>query len=204
MNYTWLLDAGHGALNNSKQYTTAPDKMHTFGDGFTIHEGVINRDIIMRVCMALNYYGLNYRTLFDHSRDTPLNERCIMANVLQQQFGNCIGISNHSNAGAGTGFEFWTSPGPDKSDQVADIIHKNYRIQFPTHTFRTDFATDGDSDKEAKFKILVGTNCPFVLIENLFFDYRKDAEQLVREDFRQNIVQAIVNSIVEIDKFKLI
>lgn len=204
MNYTWLIDAGHGALNNSKEYTTAPDKMHTFSDGFTIFEGVIDRDIAMRVCMALNYYGLNYRTLFDHSKDTPLNERCIMANVLHQHYKNCIGISIHSNAGGGTGFEFWTTPGPDKSDQVADVMYKNYLLQFPAHKFRTGFVEDGDADKEAKFKILRDSDCPFVLVENLFFDYRKDAEQLAREDFRQHIVRAIVNTIVEIDKHKLI
>lgn len=204
MNYTWLIDAGHGALANNGLYTTAPDKMFTFSDGFTVYEGVINRDIAMRVCMALNYYGLNYRVLFDHSRDTPLNERCIMANVLQQHYNNCVGISIHSNAGAGTGFEFWTTPGQDKSDVLADVMYKNYRMQFPSHVMRTDYLTDGDADKEAKFKILVGTSCPFVLVENLFFDYRKDAEQLAREDFRQHIVQAIVNTIVETDKNKLI
>lgn len=203
-NYTWLIDAGHGALNNAGIYTTAPAKMHTFSDGFTIYEGVINRDIAMRVCLALNYYGINYRVLFDHSADTSLHSRCTMANVMHDSFKNCVGISIHSNAGGGTGFEFWTTPGQDKSDLLADTVYKNYLLQFPSHAFRTGFVEDGDADKEAKFKILIDSNCPFVLVENLFFDYRKDAEQLAREDFRQHIVQAIVNTIVEIEKTKII
>lgn len=202
--HTWLIDAGHGGINNSGFYTTAPGKMFTFDDGLTLHEGVLNRDIAHRLVKGLNNYDVAYKLLYDHSLDTPLAERVMMANVLHKRLGNCIGISIHSNSGKGSGFEFWTSRGPTLSDEVASIMFRKYMIHFPDHNFRTGYAEDGDPDKEADFFILKHTVCPFVLPENLFFDYRKDAEQLVTDRFKQAIADALLDTILEIEDKRLI
>lgn len=201
--YTWLIDSGHGAINNNGFYTTAPAKMHTFEDGLTIYEGVINRDIASLLYKGLNNYDINYRLLYDNSLDTPLWERVQMANVLQMRYGNCIGISIHSNAGGGQGFEIWTSPGHTKADDVANVIYRKYIVHFPEHKFRVDMI-DNDPDKEAAFYILKNTICPFVLVENLFFDYRKDAELLISQRGKQRIADALLDAIIEINDNKLI
>lgn len=202
--HLWLIDAGHGGIDNFGKYTTAPDKMYIFEHGFCVHEGVVNREIAHKLMKGLNNYPVDYRVLYDHSHDTPLAERVRLANTLHRRYGNCIGISIHSNMGKGSGFEFWTSRGKTYSDDVASIMDRKYRVHFPEHNFRHDYAEDGDADKEADFYILKNTICPFVLPENLFYDYRKDAELLVTDRFQQRVANAIMDTIIEIEDKHLI
>jgi N-acetylmuramoyl-L-alanine amidase len=202
--HLWVIDAGHGGIDNFGVYTTAPAKMHRFEDGFTVHEGVINRGIAHKLMKGLNNYPVDYRCIYDHAEDTPLPERARLANTLHARYGNCIGISIHCNAGKGSGFEFWTSRGKTLSDDVASVMYRKYLVHFPQHKFRSDWVEDGDPDKEADFYILKATTCPFVLPENLFFDYRKDAEQLVTSRMQQAIADALLDTIIEIEDKRLI
>lgn len=206
-NYTWLLDAGHGGITGGLNYTTAPGKMWKFASGKVIYEGVINREIASLICLALNDYGVNYRLIYDYSVDTSLVERAKEANILHAHFGNCVGLSIHSNSsavpGAGKGFEVFTSIGETPSDIFAKVIHRKITAFLPEFAFREDYA-DGDPDKESKLYILRKTNCPFVLVENLFFDREEEADFLLTARGRERIAFALVEAIIEVEKSKLI
>jgi N-acetylmuramoyl-L-alanine amidase len=204
-NYLWLLDAGHGGILNGK-YTTAPAKMHTFPNedvrqGFTIYEGVINRQITDRIADKLDKLGIDYRYLHDPEEDTSLANRVIRADAAYKKDRRAILVSIHSNAGGGTGFEVFTSPGQTKSDKIANIFCSAYERHFDNKPLRCD-KSDGDADKEADFYMLRKSDCPAVLVENLFFDNRIEAEFLRLPAGQEAIANCIVDGIKSCETLK--
>lgn len=198
-NYLWLLDAGHGGMD-SKGYRTAPNKMHKF-PGFTIYEGVVNRNITDFVKIQLNVLGIDYALIADEIEDTTLQQRVITADAVYAKDKRAVFLSIHSNAGGGSGFEIFTSPGQTKSDKIGNIFSETYKKQFPEFPFRADLA-DGDADKEADFYVLRKTDCPAVLVENLFFDNLKEAEFLLSMAGQKKIADCIVIAIQACEKLK--
>lgn len=205
-NYTWVIDAGHGGVNSKGNYTTAPAKMHRFDDGFTIREGEVNRSIARLVHDRLTGATIDFALIYDDVLDWSLTHRIAMANKLQTRRKNCILVSIHSNAGGGSGIEVFTSNGKDKSDIIVQPLCELYKKNFPEFNFRAD-KIDGDLDKEANFA-MVGGNvklplyCPAVLVENFFFDNRKEAELLITEAFQIRIADTIVEWIKLIEQTK--
>ena len=199
-NYKWLLDAGHGGILNGK-YTTAPAKMHRFPDGFEVMEGVTNRAIARKLWKLLEAQGIDFGLVYDEQLDTSLEARVAIADRLYAKDKRVIYLSIHSNAGGGRGFEVFTSPGQNRSDMVAEVFCNSYHRHFPNRPLRSDKA-DGDADKEADFYVLRKTDCPAVLVENLFFDNREEAEYLVSEVGQQEIAQCMFDAIMEVEKLK--
>ena len=202
-NYLWLLDAGHGGVLNGI-YTTAPAKMWRFNDGYTICEGVINRYITRKVYNQLNELGIDWMPVYDEHEDTRLEERVKIADRIYETDKRAIYLSIHSNANngkGGSGFEIFTSPGQTKSDKVANVFCETYQKFFPQFKFRRDFA-DGDADKEADFFVLRKTDCPALLVENLFLDNRPEAEFLHSPEGQQKIANCIVSSIQNVERLK--
>jgi len=171
--YTWIIDNGHGGMIDG-EYTTAPSKMHVFPDGLTIYEGVFNRGVKKHLVKMLHDEGINCVDLVPEDEDISLGERVRRANELHKQHENCVYVSIHGNAGGGTGFEVWTSPGQTKSDPIATKFFEQYEKIFSEEKPRKD-TSDGDPDKESRFYVLVKTACPAILTENFFMDQRKDA-----------------------------
>jgi len=202
-NHTWILDAGHGGVDAAGNYTTDKKlwKRCDYPDGFTILEGIINRQITKKVYTLLEGKGINFALVYHDVEDWSLTKRVNLANKLQEKYGNCIYLAIHSNAGGGKGFEIFTSIGQTKSDKVADIFCSIYKKSFPDYPFRAE-TTDGDLDKEAKFTVLTNTVMPAVLVENLFFDERKQAEFLASESGQDKIAECIVAAIEEVEKTK--
>lgn len=199
-NFLWLLDAGHGGMRNGV-YTTAPSKMHVFPDGLTIHEGVVNRHICNWLIMLLNSEGIEYVKIHDEVEDTPLQVRVQAADNIYRQDSRCIYLSIHSNAGRGQGFEIFTSLGRTKSDKIADIFAKTYKKMFPEFKFRSDLV-DGDDVKDRDFYVLRKTDCPALLVENLFFDNRKEAEFLLSASGQKRIAQCLFEGIKEVERIQ--
>lgn len=203
MNYTWLLDAGHGGIHDGV-YTTAPSKMHVFEDGLTFYEGVNNRMIVDKLRSILLRNGIEHRTIHDKVSDTPLGERVARANRLHAEGKNCIYLSVHSDAmpdgahGKGSGFSVYTSVGKTRSDAIADVFCNTYQRRLGEFKLRKDL-TDGDPDKEQDFYVLRKTKCPALLTENLFFDNRAEAEFLLSETGQTRIAQALFESIFQIE-----
>lgn len=200
-NYLWVLDAGHGGVDKSGRYTTAPAKMFKFEDGLTIYEGVINRKVAFNVYKSLQSKGIDFALVYDDVEDTPLSGRVTLADNVYRKDKRAVYISIHSNAGGGSGFEIFTGMGQTKSDKVANVFCEVYKKHFPEFSFRQDRA-DGDADKEADFYVLRKTDCPALLVENLFFDNRRDAEFLASEEGIKRISDCIVACIEAVEKLK--
>lgn len=204
-NYKWLIDAGHGGLDKSGHYTTFPRKMYVFpADMMTIYEGVINRKVADKLANRLkNKY--EYQFIHDKSDDLSLQVRVSRADNAFRKDPRCIFLSIHANAspvpGQGEGNEIFTSKGQTKSDQVAQIFCEVYKKHFPEFKFRSD-QIDGDADKEADFYVLRKTDCPALLVENLFFDNRKEAEFLMSEEGQTKIADCLFECIKMVEELK--
>lgn len=199
-NYLWIIDAGHSGVDANGHYLTAPAKMHKFPD-FTIYEGVINRAIASLLRKGLTAVEIDYAVVYDEIEDTSLQQRVATADAIYAKDKRAVYLSIHSNAGGGSGFEVFTSPGQTKSDKIANIFSQTYQKYFPDFPFRAD-KSDGDADKEADFYVLRKTDCPSVLVENLFFDNIKEAKYLLSKQGQERIYNAIIDAIVTCEKLK--
>jgi N-acetylmuramoyl-L-alanine amidase len=208
-NYKWLLDAGHGGILNGV-YTTGPKKMWKFPDGLTSMEGVTNRKITAFLYKLLQSAGIDFALVYDEIIDTPLETRVALADKLFAKDKRCIYLSIHSNAGVdrdgdgngdAKGFEIFTSKGQTKSDLIAEIFCNTYKTKYPNHQFRTD-KVDGDADKEADFYVLRKTDCPSLLVENLFFDNREEAVYLLSEKGQQELANCMFEAIKKCEEAK--
>ena len=185
-----LLDNGHGIRTRGKRSSVQSDTSQLF-------EFEFNRDIVRRVDQLLTRYGYSTIILVPEIEDISLPARCARANhYFRHGSDNTFLVSIHANAGGGTGWEVFTSPGETESDKIADIFFKEAECEFPEFRMRKDLA-DGDYDKEAHFYILKNTIGPAILTENFFMDTAKDLELIMSEEGRQRIAKVHVNAIMK-------
>ena len=117
-----------------------------------------------------------------------LDERCGLANDWAD-----VLISIHCNAAesaSATGFEVWTSPGWTPADPIATAIWQEFKQDFPYMRARLD-TSDGDPDKESKFRVLVGTTMPAVLVELGFISNPEEEKRLLSPVFQTDAANAI-------------
>lgn len=181
---TVILDNGHGKETYGK-------RSPVWLDGSQLFEWEFNRDIVYRICMLLDADNIKYKRLVPEDLDISLKERCRRANIIHDRTGgNCFLISVHGNAGGGTGWECYTTPGTTSADEIATALCKAFEQEFGGQ-YRMRFDdSDGDPDKEADFYILRHTKCPAVLTENFFMDNPVDCKLMMSEDGRQRIAEA--------------
>lgn len=185
---TIILDNGHGCNTKGKHSSN-----YTFG---TLREWEFNRDIVDKIAERLDEEGIECVILVSEEEDVSLATRCRRANAICKERGveNCILISVHANAGQGTGFECFTSPGETKADRYATIMCEEFQAEYPHEKLRKDFS-DGDPDKESEFYILMHTVCPALLTENFFYDNEEECRKLLDNSHRERIAQYHVNAI---------
>jgi N-acetylmuramoyl-L-alanine amidase len=188
-----ILDNGHGGVINGI-YVTKFKRSPNWDKG-VLYEGEFNRWIVNTLSVKLKQAGIPYYNISPELSDVSLNTRIDRANKIFKDNPNTYGISIHANAGGGTGFEVFTSPGQTKSDEIAELIIKKFEEYLPLKG-RYDIATDGDKDKEAKFKLIVKTKSPFILVEVAFMDNKKDYDLLWDLDFRMKVVNALYEVIL--------
>jgi N-acetylmuramoyl-L-alanine amidase len=169
-----LLDNGHGGLENG-EYTT-PGKRKDWGQHGIIYEGEFNRAIVNGLIEKLTFLKIPYVNIAPEYRDVTLETRIRRAN--HYPAGDSFYLSVHSNAGGGHGCEFFTSPGPTKSDAIATVFGEEFKREFPDRRLRTDFS-DGDLDKERRFYVLTRTRMPAVLTENFFMDNLEEFQNIL-------------------------
>lgn len=179
-----LIDSGHGGMIDG-QYQTAPSKMYMHNNGDIAYEGVINRLVKEMLMELYRQNNIRFLDVSSGELDIPLKTRCEVINTYSKKYGpaNCLLISLHMNAGKGTGFEIWTSPGETASDEYATMFYKEFEQTFPGIKMRKDMV-DGNPDKESAFYILVNSLCPAILPEWLFYDNYNDWV-IQRETFKQ-------------------
>lgn len=192
---TVILDNGHG--NN-----TAGKRSPVWSDGKQLFEYEFNRDIVRRIAAQLNAAGIPYRILVPEETDISLGERCRRANTIYTETGgDCFLLSIHANAGGGTGWEVYTSPGETKADAIATVFAEEAQRVFVPDGWRMRFDyADGDPDKESAFYILKHTSCPAILTENFFMDTEKDCRFIMSNDGREQIADMHVAAIKRVVK----
>ena len=180
-----LFDNGHGQETPGK-------RSPLWKDGRQLFEWEFNRDMVRRIILKCEHTGIRAVKLVPETFDVSLEERCKRANLWYDRCnGNCVVLSIHANAGGGTGFEVYTSPGQTKADPIATKLIEQLQQDFPEIKIRKDMA-DGDPDKEAGFYILKHTKAPAILAENLFMDNEADCQLLMAEDFRDKLADSYV------------
>lgn len=187
-----LIDNGHGIETKGKRSPVWQP------DGLQLFEFEFNRDIANRIYRILKKENVDVELLTPQINDVPLSVRVERANAWHSETP-CFLVSIHANAGGGTGWEIFTSPGKTRSDFYATIFYNEAKMWLPDFKMRTDWS-DGDPDKEAKFYILTKTMCPAVLTENLFMDNENDCRFLMSEEGREILTYIHINGIMKILK----
>lgn len=179
-----ILDNGHGK-------ETAGKRSPIWYDGRQLFEWEFNRDIVQRICLLLEQDNIRFEKLVPEDIDVSLKERCRRANAIHDRTGGvCFLISVHGNAGGGSGWECYTTPGNTKADEIATALCRSFEAEFGGE-YRMRFDnSDGDPDKEQDFYILRNTKCPAVLTENFFMDNPIDCKLMLSDDGRQRIAEA--------------
>ncbi len=205
-----LYDAGHGANTAGK---CSPDKR--------LREYKKARELVKDIVTRRRAMGYDARILVPEDIDISLPERCRRVNAICNQVGksNVLLVSIHCNAAGADGkwksaggWCAYTSPGQTKADVLATCLYDAakesltaYISEFPIlqangeydnkqRPIRTDYS-DGDPDYEARFYILINSQCPAVLTESMFQDNRADVAFLLSKEGHDAIVNLHVNGI---------
>ena len=192
-----LFDLGHGGVDpDTGKYVTAPNKQHFHHDFGWFYEGEWNRNLMKEIDQLFQDYNskakqteqIRYNWFpYDH-QDVSLRSRVLAYNEMTNAQSRAVIISLHANASPdhnGRGFEIFTTKGETLSDQYATMIGEEFNadpVLVDSFKFRTDYASDGDLDKEADFYVLKKAIAPAVLVEHGFFDNVEDAALLLNKD----------------------
>lgn len=181
-----LLDNGHGINTHGK-------RSPIMADGSQVLEYKFNREIVNEIAKGLADRNIPFAVLVPEITDVPLDARVRRINTYAKK-EKCLLISIHANAGGGSGFEVFTTPGQNNSDLYAEIIAEEFKKEFPSEKLRTDFS-DKDLDKEANFQIIKGSLCPAVLTENFFMDNIHDYNIISSEEGKRKIAKYHINAL---------
>lgn len=197
--YLWCLDNGHGKKTPGK-------RSPVFDDGKTqFFEYEFNRDIVKRITKELEALGVKYFiTVPEVDIDDFLAGRVERANNKKSNLPKLF-VSVHSNAAPAasasswgpptvSGVETWFYHGSQRGQKLAAVFQK-YLID------ATGFKNRHIKSKpEGQFYVLRKTNMTAVLTENGFYNNKKEAIELMKDDVRQKIADAHVRAIMEIEK----
>ncbi len=205
-----LYDAGHGI--------DTPGKCSR---DMSLREYKKARELVKDIVARRRAMGYDARILVPEDKDISLKERCRRVNAVCKQVGksNVLLVSVHCNAAGADGkwksaggWCAYTSPGQTKADILATKLYEaaeadfaDYIKDFPIRKakgdydskqqpIRTDYS-DGDPDYEARFYILVNTQCPAVLTESMFQDNKADVDFLLSSKGHNAIVNLHVNGV---------
>lgn len=173
-----MIDPGHGAKDPG-----------AVGNG--LEEANVVLDISKRVKKYLeaNYSGITVYMTRESDKFLELSERADLANDKKVD----LFVSNHINAGGGTGFEsFIYNGGVGASTKKAqDDIH-NAMI-----AVCKKYGMKDRGQKTANFAVIRETNMEAVLVENLFIDDKDDAKLLKDSGFKQALAEAEAQGIAK-------
>lgn len=164
------------------------------------------KDIVLRVsrdlATLLSRDGrFDVRMTRTTDRFFSLSERAAQAN----QFGATL-VSIHANAGGGTGFECFTTPGQTESDKLATALLAAYAREssgFEGPLPGRYDTKDGDPDKESRFTVLTATKGPAVLFELGFMDRESDLKLMLEPAFPKLAANALYLGILTYEGLEL-
>lgn len=197
-----FIDAGHGGIDLSGNYTTAPSKQHKFEQGFHesgwFYEGVSNRRLAAEFMAQASRMGYLCIPVYHPSKDTSLSVRTATANYMAETLEvDSIYISFHSNAfdGSARGWCVFHHPNSSGGNRIAESIASEVLPLCVDYEVPERNPVLG-----ANFHVLTYTSMPAILLENLFFDNEQDAELLQDPTFCVNLCNRILRGIEKIAK----
>lgn len=197
--YLWCLDNGHGEKTPGK-------RSPIFDDGKSqLLEYEFNRDIVRRIMLELDKHGISYYNVVPETDiDDFLSGRVDRANSFETELPKLF-VSVHSNAAPARSSKHWAS------DSIKGIetwhYHNSKRGQkmasiFQRHLIKkTKFNNRHlKSRPESQFYVLRKTKMTAVLTENGFYNNKQEALNLMKDEVRQQIADAHVAAILEIEE----
>ncbi len=196
--YMWCIDHGHGSLSPGKRSPQLPD-------GRQLIEYAFNRDITSRIFSQLDQLGVAYFNVIPETEvGNLLTERVDRANSLSTALPK-VYLSIHGNAGPAAslasftddrirGIETWYYHGSSKGRKLAAVFQRHL------------VATTGMANRHlrskvtSQFYVLRASRMPAVLTENGFYNNRFDLEIMLTDAFRQQVADAHIAAIMEIER----
>jgi N-acetylmuramoyl-L-alanine amidase len=199
-NKIWVLDPGHGGMVNGK-YDTYPSKMYDHGD-FVFYEGVYNRQVVSFLAEKMRAHGLNYVVSTDSNLDISIPVRVARAKNIKRIFkhNDTVFLSFHGNAAGieeASGIELYTSPGDTPSDPLASLFYN--KLASIGWRMRHDYS-DGDSDKESRFAVLMNYPDKAILFELGFFTNKEEAKKMLDPVWQDKITDCIIEGMKEAEE----
>jgi N-acetylmuramoyl-L-alanine amidase len=192
----FIIDAGHGPETRGKR---SPDG--------SLREFNFNHPTAQALITILNRYeNVRTYTVYDTSRDTPLEERTDRANAIRARYAHLINagkaniyyISIHANAYGDDGD--WESARGIETYCMAPASDnpKGYALAKDVHRYLMATVQRYDRGvKSANFHVLRETkNMAAILVECGFMTHREENELLKSASYRQACAQGIANGLV--------
>ena len=173
-----ILDCGH--------YKGVAGKRSPNWEKGVLYEWEYTRKLARALMARLTALGISNECITLGEQDVSLSGRAAMVNEICKKKKSIL-ISIHLNAGGGTGWEVFTTTAKTKSDDLAQCFCEVFSSVFPGQRLR--------GCKEENFTLLYMANCPAILTENFFMDFRADYELLNSEEGFNKIVELHVRAI---------
>jgi N-acetylmuramoyl-L-alanine amidase len=172
---TIMIDAGHGGKD--------PGAISVSG----FYEKDITLKVALRLASMLNQLG--YRTILTRDNDVfvELEDRCALAN----RYNPDLFVSLHADScetPSVTGYTAYVAPSA------------SWRARQAAKSFvgaLSQTGTDSRGVKTAKFKVLMDTTCPAVLIEMGYLSNAWEAKRLRNVNIQQRMAKAIAHGVQE-------
>jgi len=194
--YLWLLDNGHGSK-------TAGKRSPKLEDGRQLLEYRFNRDIVRRMEILLQRIGVAYYIVVPEIHtDNFLEGRVKRANQKASNLPKLF-VSVHANAAPApfgkwskpsiSGIETWFYHNSRRGKKIAAVFQKHL-------VEKTGFKNRHIKSRPSnQFFVLRKTGMTAVLTENGFYNNKAECKQLLKDEVRQQIAQAHVDAIMEIE-----
>ena len=173
------------------------DVGHGGSDSGALGNGLKEKDLTLSISKKINsllgeYNGVTVKMSRSTDKTLSLKQRTDEAN----KWGSDILLSVHINAGGGSGFESFIYNGTVSYNTVKyrDVIHDEIMKVLKGVRDR--------GKKRANFHMLRESRMIAVLTENMFIDTKKDADQLKKQSFINQVAQGHVNGIVKLFNLK--
>jgi acyl carrier protein len=196
--FLWCLDNAHGELTPGK-------KSPVHEDGRQLFEYKFTRDIVKRVMTVLDRKGIAYYNVVPEVEvDNFLQQRVERVNNKASYIPKLL-ISVHCNAGPAAsddwinnnihGIETYYFPNSIQGEKLGVIVQKHL-------TAKMNWADRG-LRSNSSFSLLQNANVPTVQSEIGFYNNKQQFEELMTNEKRQQIADALVEAILEIERYGL-
>ena len=194
--YLWCLDNGHGSK-------TAGKRSPVLEDGRQLLEYRFNRDIVRRIEIILKRIGVAYYIVVPEvNTDNFLEGRVRRVNQKTSSLPKLF-VSVHANAAPApfgkwsapsiSGIETWFYHNSRRGKKMAAIFQKHL-------VAKTGFKNRHIKSRPAnQFFVLRKTGMTAVLTENGFYNNKAECIKLLSDEVRDQIAQAHVDAIMEVE-----